>query len=40
MTTKSILHVVTFSLPIGEKNVMTGQNIEVAKAKGSHPKSV
>ena len=36
MTIKLAHHVVTFSLPIGEKNVMTGQNIEVADAKGSH----
>ena len=39
MTIKLAHHVVTFSLPIGEKNVMTGQNIEVADAKGSHPLS-
>ena len=39
-TKKLILHVLTFSLPIGEKNMMTGQNIEVADAEGSHPKSV
>ena len=39
MTTKLTLHVVTFLLPIGEKNVMKSQNIEVADAKGSHPKN-
>ena len=41
MTTK-LAHpdcIVTFSSPIGEKNVTTSQNIEVADAKGSHPQT-
>ena len=35
--TTILMDVVTFSLPKGEKNVMTSQSIEVADAKGSHP---
>ena len=35
MTTKLAHHLVTFSSPIGKKNVTTSQNIEVADAKGS-----
>ena len=37
MITKLAHHVVTFSSRIGEKNVMTSLNIEVADAKGSDP---
>ena len=40
MTTKLILHVVTFLLPIGEKNVMAGKNIAMADAKGSYLRSI
>ena len=36
MTTKLVHPVVTFSSPVGEKNVMTSQNIAVADAKGRH----
>ena len=40
MTTISTHHVVTFLLALGEKNVITSQNVEVADAKESHPKNV
>ena len=31
--------VITFSLPVEEKNIMTGQNVEVAEANGTLQKS-